>query len=265
MELLADLESQLPTRRYVNTLLKDLNFVPIIKLSPTYRAPESALFRDLSALVRHYMYFSIDDNTGAQLSREDAYEKHCQDLARLQRVALKHFKTKLTILALSNYGAIDQRSDLETHFATLTDPELESLCSLLDIRTSYPPSSPISSSRLLLVESVLTPFEGSKPFQDSLRSMSILPTEASIYDPSLMRNEAYDGSQALAIPKLNLQYLSVSDFLWRSFILYRCEQFFETRKYLEDVIKRLKPYLSDSDEVDFGGFSRMALPITRPA
>ena len=266
MELLADLESQLPTRRYVNTLLKDLHILAVIRLSPMFRAPDNGLFRDLFALLRHYIHFSIDDTTGIQYSRDEAYERHCQDLAKLQRVAIKHFKAKLTILALANYSAIDQRLDLEGHIEQLDDSELHELCTLLGIRSSYPDNVPVPVSRNLLIEAVVTAYEGSKPYQDGLRSMSILPTETSVYDPSLMRNETYDGSQTLAIPKLNLQYLSVGDFLWRSFILYRCEQFFEIRKYLEGVVKRLQPVRPESGgAVGFGGFSRMALPVTKPA
>ena len=266
MELLSDLESQLPTRRYVNTLLKDLNILALIRLSPMFRSADNALLRDLFALLKHYMYFSIDENTGIQLTRDEAYEQHCKNLAKLQRVALKHFKSRLTILALANYGTIDQRQDLEGHLAHLKDSELQELCSLLGLRTAYPGSARVDTTRELLIETVITVYEGSKPFQEGLQSMSILPSEATVYDSSLMRNETYDGSQALAIPKLNLQYLSVGDFLWRSFILYRCEQFFEIRKYLEDIAKRMQPLIANSDEqVGFSGFSKMALPITRPA
>lgn len=266
LELLTDLESQLPTRRYVNALLKDLNILALIRLCPLFKAAQGALLRDLFALLRHYVYFSIDDNTGVQMSRDQANERHYKDLAKLQRTALKYFKHKLTILALANYGAIDQRQDLESHLSVLDDQELRDLCSRIGIRITYPSTSGIQVSRELLMESILVAYEGTKPFQDALGSTSILPTEASIYDDALLRNESYDGSHSLAIPKLNLQYLSIGDFLWRSFILYRCEQFFEIRKFLEDTIKRLRPYGSSLDQkVEFAGFSRMAIPITKPA
>ena len=266
LELLADLESQLPTRRYVNTLLKDLNILALINLSPLFNAQENGLVRDLYTLLRHYINFTVDDATGVQFSRDVAYEKHCENLARLQRTALKHFKSKLTILALANYGSIDKRQDLEGHLEQLVDTELEELCSHLGLRTSYPPEAGIQVNRKLWIEILISTHEGSKPFQDSLKSMNILPTETSLYDPGLLRNEIYDGSRSLAIPKLNLQYLSVGDFLWRSFVLYRCEQFFEIRKYLEDIIKRLQPRPAGPEgTVGFNGFSRMALPITKPA
>ena len=265
MELLSDMESQLPTRRYVNTLLKDLNLLAVIQLSPLFNIPQAALLRDHFNLLRHFIYFSIDDSTGRQYGRNEAYELHCKELAKLQRTALKHHKSKLTVLALSNYGSIDRQEDLGGHLLHLDDEELKQFCSQLGLRTAYPTQSDVKVDRSLLTSSLVIGFEGSKPFQDSLRSLRILPTEKSIYDPSLVRNETYDGWSSLAIPKINLQYLSVGDFLWRSFILYRCEQFFEIRKYLEGIVKRLQPDIGHSSEIEFRGFSKMALPVTRPA
>ena len=266
LEFLVDLESQLPTRRYVNTMLKDLNLLSLIRLSPLFSHPDNGLLRDLYILFRHFLFFSIEDYTGAQYTREEAYELHCKDLARLQRVALKTFKEKLTILALSNYSSIDQRDELKSHLQLLSDKELEDLSSTLGFRTHYPPESGVKPGRELSMDVLLSAFERKKTFQETVILMSVLPTEAAIYEESLLRNEAYDGSKPLALPKINLQYLAAGDFLWRAFILHRCEQFFEIKKHLEEVIKKLQPTLSgSSSDLTFQGFSRMALPISKPA
>ncbi len=264
IEFLSDLQSQLPTRRYVNTLLQDLHTLPAIKLSPLFNEDDNALLRDLSGLLKHYTYFSIDDHTGIQHSRTEAYEQHCARLAVLQRTALKHFKEKLTILALSNYGSVEKRDELGTHLEDLSDTELTELCQLLELRTSYPPSAKVVADRQFLTEVILSTFEKRKTFQETARELSILPTEATLFDPTLLRNETYNGSQPLALPKLNLQYLTVGDFLWRSFILHRCESFFEIRKDIEDTLRRLRPKLGRAGEIRFDGFSRMALPISKP-
>lgn len=266
LEFLADLESQLPTRRYVNTLIQDLNLLALIRNSPLFNDEENGLLRDLFVLLRHFVHFSIDDNTGSQYTQAQSDEQHCGVLSRLQRTALKHFKSQLTILALSNYGAIESREELDTHLQQLTDPELENLCKLLDFRTFYPPAAKIVITRNLLIEILLSAHERKKTFRELVRSQTILPTEATLFEASLLRNESYNGSRSLAIPKLNLQYLSVGDFLWRSFILYRCESFFEIRKSMEDTIKRLQPRVGNqNNSVQFDGFSRMAIPISKPA
>lgn len=177
MELLIDLDSQLPTRRYVNTLLRDLNLLSLVRLSKLFNNEENGLLRDLCSLLRHFMYFSIDDHTGHQYSRTQSYKAHCRKLARLQRTALKHFNSKLTILALSNYAAIEQRLELESHLAALTDTELSELCMLLGYRTSYPPSTKLAIDRTFLMEVLVSSHERHKTFQEVVRDLNIMPTE----------------------------------------------------------------------------------------
>lgn len=266
LEFLTDLESQLPTRRYVNTLIQDMNLLALIRNSPIFNDDKNGLLRDLFALLRHFVYFSIDDNTGSQYTQDQTNEQYCGLLARLQRTALKNFKSQLTILAFSNYGAIESREELETHLKQLTDLDLEKFCELLNFRTVYPNAAKIAITRELLMEILVSAHERKKTFRELVRGQTILPTEATLYEATLLRNESYNGSRSLAIPKLNLQYLSVGDFLWRSFILYRCESFFEIRKSLEDTIKRSQPRSTDQNSgVRFDGFSRMAISISKPA
>lgn len=266
LELLVDLESQLPTRRYVNTLLKDLNLLPVIRLSQLYRSPDNALFRDFYNLLKHFVNFAIDDYSGQALSPQEVYDMHCQDLGQLQRTSMKHFKDKLMILALSNYGSIDQRTELEGQLSSLDDSELQSLCAHLGFRTSYPQLAQVTPNRAVYLEILLSFYERKMPFQEAASHLSIVPTEDSLYDPALIRNETYDGSRPLAIPKLNLQYLSLGDFLWRSFLLYRSEAFFQIRKDTELIVKRMQPRASrDGKTLTFEGFSRMAIPISKPA
>ncbi|KAE8144411.1 P-loop containing nucleoside triphosphate hydrolase protein [Aspergillus avenaceus] len=266
LEFLVDLESQLPTRRYVNTLLKDLNILPVIRLSQLYHSSESALFRDLYNLLKHFANFAINDYTGESLSPQTVYESHCQDLAHLQRTSMKFFKDKLMILSLANYGSIEKRSELEGQLSSLNETELRTLCSYLGFRTEYPKQSQITTDRQLYLEILLSAYERKVPFQDVASRLNIVPTEDNLYDATFLRNETYDGSRPLAIPKLNLQYLSLGDFLWRSFLLYRSEAFFQIRKDMEIIVKKMQPRASrDGRSMTFDGFSRMAIPISKPA
>ena len=266
LEFLIDLTSQLPTRRYTNTLLKDFNLLPIIKLSRIFGDERNILLRDLQVLLQHFVDFAIDDHAGQQFSQQANYQAHCEALARLQRVAMKHFETKLKVLALSNYASIDQRTELESILSSLSDEELLRLCELLGLRTTYPKQVGVVVDRQLMLEILVSAFERHRDFQDTITRLSVLPTEATLYDPALMRNETYDGSSPLAIPKLNLQYLSLGDFLWRSFLLERAEAFYEIRKDIESTVKRMRPRPGrDRDTILFDGFSRMSIPIAKPA
>ncbi|KAI1104656.1 P-loop containing nucleoside triphosphate hydrolase protein [Jackrogersella minutella] len=265
VEFISDLLSQLPTRRYVNTLLQDLHILPAIRLSPMYNDEDNGLLRDQWSLLSHYVHFTIDDQTGAQYSRTETYDKHCAQLAKLQRVALRHFKDKLTVLALSNYGSIDKRSELENLLEALTDEETKRLATLLELRTEYPESINVSIDRPFLTEVLLSTYEKRQTFQEVARDTNILPTEDTLFDQGLLRTDNYDGSAPLALPKLKLQYLSVGDFLWRALVLYRCESFYGIRKDIGDALRRLRPESKRPGETTFAGFSRMALPISRPS
>ncbi|KAF2280151.1 P-loop containing nucleoside triphosphate hydrolase protein [Westerdykella ornata] len=264
LELLSDLQSQLPTRRYVNAFLKDLNLLAAIRLSPMYTDDANGLFRDLFNLLSHFTYFPIEDQTGRQLSKLEYDQEHYDALAKLQRIGYANFPEKLQLLALANYGSIGNREELEGHLRSLGDEELIRLCSLFGLRTEYPKSSFLVQDRSFFTETLLSVVEHRPTFKDIVREMAVLPTEHILYEPTFLRNESYDGSRPLAIPKLNLQYLTMGDFLWRSFILYRCESFYGIRKDLEDVAKRVQPRGLGVD-TKFGGFSRMSIPISRPA
>ncbi|KAM0610583.1 hypothetical protein ACHAPH_002454 [Verticillium nonalfalfae] len=264
VEFLTDLLSQLPTRRYVNTLLADLHLLPAMRLSPMLNDEDNGLLRDLHVLLSHYAYFTIDDQTGAQLSQTEAYEKHCAAIGRLQRVCMKHFQDKLLVLALSNVGSIDKREDLAALLEPLPRAELERLVGLLSLRTSYPAGlESVFDKDSFLVEILLSNYEGRKTFQQIAQNLSLVPTENSLFESNLIRAEKYDGTHPLAMPKLNLQYLSVGDFLWRSLTLYRSEAFYGIRKDVETAVRRLRPEAPKPGEVKFLGSSKMALPASK--
>jgi intron-binding protein aquarius len=265
LELLSDLQSQLPTRRYVNSLLQDLNLLSAIKLSPLYPDGEdAALLRDMFSLLEYYTSFPIDDHSGKQLSRTEYDAAHNASIARLQNMALKLQPEKLKILVLASYGSLSQRSELLGHLKALDDAELLELCKQVGLRTLYPEKSAVVVDRRFLEEIMAATIESRPFFNDAIRMNSPLPTERDLYNPSLLRAEDYDGTHPLAIPKINLQYLTMGDFLARAFNLYQREAFYGIRKHLEDTVKPLQPR-RDGLLTGFDGFSRMAIPIAKPA
>ncbi|CAG8611326.1 5479_t:CDS:10, partial [Scutellospora calospora] len=155
LEFLIDLEAQLPTRRYFNTLLEDHQILILCKLAPLLkRKEESELFKQLLEILKFYAGFEIHDHTG---------------------------------LALTD----DQMTEL--HF----------------VKTQF-----------------------------------------------------YSGDTPLALPKLNLQFLTIHDYLLRNFNLFRLESTYEIRQDIEDVVKRLAPrIIYPSGRTEFTGWARMAIEI----
>jgi len=216
-------------------------------------------------LLVHYTYFPIDDHTGKELSRQEYEQAQNARVSSLQQVAMRTQPDKLKILVLANFGSLGERGELFGHLEALSDAELVALCRDLDIRTQYPDKSLPVQDRAFYLECLAFEIERKQLYTDIIdHDRPIYPTEKLLYDPSLLRTDDYNGSAPLAIPKMGLQYLTIGDFLWRSFTLYRSEAFYEIRKHLEDTVKRLQLSLQGTS-TRFNGFSRVAIPINQPA
>lgn len=85
MEFLIDLEAQLPTRRYLNTLIDDHQVVAICKLAQLNSNNESGtLFSQLLEIFTFYTGFEINGHTGLALTKEEMTEIHASKLTKLQ-------------------------------------------------------------------------------------------------------------------------------------------------------------------------------------
>jgi intron-binding protein aquarius len=265
VEFLIDLQSQLPTRKYTNVLLQDLHVLVATRLSPLYKDPKNTLLHELVEQLDHYIHFAVNSYTSAPLSEDDIHAEHCHELANLQRIALTHFKEKLSVLALSNYASIDKPAELIELLTTLDDEELVRLCQLLNLRTSYPDSTHISIDRDFLLQVLLETFQKRETFVEKAQKLSVYPTETSLFDPRILEYESLAlNSRPLPLPKINLQYLSIPDFLFRSFLLSRYESLFQIRRDIEDVIRVMKPRLQyPAGTTVFQGYSKMAITIPK--
>lgn len=91
--------------------------------------------------------------------------------------------------------------------------------------------------------------------------MSFFFSENIIWDENIVPNEYYSGEGCLSLPKLNLQFLTLHDYLLRNCNLFRLESTFEIRQDIEDAVSRMLPWRTEDGDVMFGGWARMALPI----
>jgi intron-binding protein aquarius len=58
---------------------------------------------------------------------------------------------------------------------------------------------------------------------EKLNEMPLYPTEDVIWDENVVPSEYFSGDGVLALPKLNLQFLTLHDYLLRNFNLFRLE------------------------------------------
>eukprot|EP00850_Spirogloea_muscicola_P023959 SM000413S15642 [mRNA] locus=s413:13687:24995:+ [translate_table: standard] len=262
-ELMIDLLSQLRTRRFVRTLLEDVALVVKCRMSALYSHPRGRLFSQLVDLLRFYQGFEIDDFRGTQLTDAEVLVAHCDKLQALQRLLFKSMP-KLRELALSNIAAVEKRSDLAKRLSSLKFEELRDLVvNKLHLASA---SDPWAESSDFLVEVALASFERRQSQREQLNELPLYPNEEVMWDESLVPSVNYTGEGCLALPKLNLQFLTLHDYLLRNFNLFRLESTYEIREDVHDVLKRMKARANpmDPDDITFGGWARMALPLAQP-
>ncbi|KAF8940749.1 hypothetical protein BGZ47_007611 [Haplosporangium gracile] len=264
MEFLIDLEAQLPTRRYFNTLVEDHQIVAICKLSKFTSNKESGvLFSQLLDILAFYTGFEINGHTGLALTKEEMTEIHAARLSKLQRIAFADFREELMDLAMSNLRAIESREALLKHFERLNQEQLIQLCQLLNIRTTKITDPEADHSRIMLLEVLLLQFEKRHSQIERINALPLYPDENALFEDAAVKEEMYNADRPLALPKLNLQFLTLHDYLLRNFNLFRLESNYEIRQDIEDGVRRLGPRAGAIDGATvFSGWSRMAAPIS---
>ncbi|KAK6115384.1 hypothetical protein DH2020_007653 [Rehmannia glutinosa] len=258
MEFLIDLLSQLPTRRLVRPLVADVAVVSKCHLSALYRHEKGKLFAQLVDLLQYYEGFEIDDHQGRQMTDDEVLQAHYKRLQAFQLFAFKKIP-KLRELALANIGAINRRADLAKKLSILSPQELRDLvCTKLKLVSK---DDPWSERVDFLIEVVVSFFEKQQSQKEAINALPLYPNEQIMWDESLVPSINYSGEGCLALPKLNLQFLTLHDYLLRNFNLFRLESTYEIREDIQEAVPHLLPYINNEGETAFRGWSRMAVPI----
>lgn len=275
LELIHDLLSQLPTRRFLNTLLDDYNFVTRTRFS--LHSSESSLILAMLRLIDNYMNFPFHDHAGKALTYQDTLVEHHKRITKLQQLCFKSYPDKLKDLVFSSVRSLGDEETLRKHFLLLSTQEVLDILLKLDristkeisrLKVKYSSSNMSEDDNFdsdeLYEYAVRVALDYLIPRPNQLteiNSLSMYPTEEILWDGHVMPPASLLSDQTLALPKLNLQFLTIYDYLLRSFNLYRLESAFGIREDLVDAIKRMGPREGLRNTVVFEGWARMALPI----
>ena len=264
LEFLIDLVSQLPTRRFLSVLLDDMHLIVRLRRTALFASSEThaVLFRQLVNLLDDFLHFEVEDQTGRALSAEDVSGMANARLHALQRVAYAHYGQDMQDLIFSSTGELGREENLRKHFSLLNPEQLLDIAQRLGHISSSKLAKEPPPSVDFVTDVLLYRLSTRRSQLEALSHTSLYPTEKLLWDPnSVPLGKHYNGKQVLALPKLNLQFLTVHDYLLRNFTLFRLESAYEIRQDLVDAIKRVAPRQSLSGVVSFGGWARMALPI----
>lgn len=216
VELLIDIEALLTSRRFLNTVINATQVAVRCAMAPLVAMEtQGRLFRQLLELLKFYLGFEITDFSGEPLTDSAMLMQHYSRVVAAQRVAYEHFREKLLDFALANVASIDTRDGLARHLETLSDEQLHDFLDALHLLPpgDYPPT------REFLGEVLMTYMERRSSQIDALNEMPLYPTEKVLWDEFMVPSDMYtDG--CLALPKLNLQFLTMFDYLLRNLNLF---------------------------------------------
>ena len=68
---------------------------------------------------------------------------------------------------------------------------------------------------------LLSAYETRRSQRQVVNEMPLYPTERVLWDEGQIPSDNYTGERCLALPKLNLQFLTLHDYLLRTFNLFR--------------------------------------------
>eukprot|EP00055_Hartaetosiga_balthica_P013350 m.68179 g.68179 ORF g.68179 m.68179 type:complete len:1471 (-) comp8237_c0_seq1:466-4878(-) len=270
LELVTDIEALLITRRYLNTVIRACNIVSVCRLSPlSGDASRGHLFNKLTDMLKFYVGFEINDFSGEPLTDSDMTQRHYKAMHEVQLLVFRKFAEEMQEFAFANISSIDTRDALMKRLEALSDERLRELCA--DLHIGQPQQRQqdeggeevvfsVEMPRGHLTEFLCDTFERRISQLDELNESPLFPTEEELWDDTIMPIDTRR-EDCLALPKLNLQFLTLFDYLLRNLKLFNMESLYEVRLDLEEHLPRLQPYQNEAGVICFGGWSRMAIPL----
>ena len=205
--------------------------------------------------LKFYARFEISDETGDPLNDKEMMHIHYDRITSLQKAMFAKYPDvqDLRKFALATVASIDTRANLEKYFKNLKKEMLYDIAEYLYL---VPEKSKVDLDQYtcgFLIELLISRHEKRDSQLQELNEMPLYPTEDVIWDENIVPGEYYNGEDVLALPKLNLQFLTLHDYLLRNFKLFQLESTYEIRGDVEDAVSRLKPWTADDGQVLFGG------------
>uniref|UniRef100_A0A6G3MGT6 Intron-binding protein aquarius (Trinotate prediction) n=1 Tax=Henneguya salminicola TaxID=69463 RepID=A0A6G3MGT6_HENSL len=258
MYLLIELESLLSTRRFFHVLLDDHHVVVKTHLSDLYLNSNEKVFKELWEILKFYSKIEIDDLKGVELNHTQLLERHYQELTQLQNIAFTQFKEEMKDFYLAPVYRIDSRASLIKHFSNFSDENLVLFshhCHIVNRESDE------KFDRKFLLELLTFKYEKAHTLLETINRLPLYPDEQLLWYHLRIPDGEWSGQDCLPLPKLNLQFLTLNDYLWRNFTLFILECTYSIKTDIEDAVIRLKPWLNELGETEFAGWSRMALPL----
>ncbi|GIX64046.1 intron-binding protein aquarius [Babesia caballi] len=295
MEFIIDLLGQLNMRRIVKPLFDAKLILVRCRQTPLHDHLEGSLFKSMLDILDFYMKFYIDEELGTPLDYDKVMENYYNRLESFQRVCFTKFGTDPVLKSLHLLSAfeIHQKGGLTDTLSQCKSSLLARLAMEVGLfsvdetegekpRLLQPPAvnlTPIKEKgkkavKQFLIGVINAHLERQVDSVAFLNGLPLYPTEELLWSSSqLPSGSDYVRLSSLALHKLNLQYLTLFDYLYRNFSLYRLESAYQIKSDLEEAIDACAPrgYLSRQNtkigqsgmsETRFEGSHPMAIELS---
>lgn len=125
--------------------------------------------------------------------------------SRIQRLIFKYIPT-LKEMALTSAGKLTQRKFLESQLSQLEEKIVDKLVIALNLCSAQAAND---MNKQMKMELIITSIEERPPYRDQINNIPLYPSEFSIFDDNTIPPEGFSGQHCLAIPRINLQFLSL--------------------------------------------------------
>ncbi|KAJ1740416.1 hypothetical protein LPJ79_004277 [Coemansia sp. RSA 1821] len=266
LELLVDLESQLPTRRFLNPLLQDFEIVE--ECRQRMAVTEDELCVQLLKRLDSRIQFPVTDVTGHAQSAAQMRERQLERISRWQLQAFQADKELFEPIVIASAAQLGTTDSLQALLEPMEMKQVQQLARMAFVRTQSAITGE-EQPREMLIRSLCNQMHVDVLGEREM--WSPYPDEKLVFGKTVGMAEAYNRSEEksqlgyalLDVPKLGLQYLSEQDFLKRSFELLQLETAAELRTEIQEAVRRMQPHEEEgTDEVIFDGWTRMALPLS---
>ena len=270
LELLADLLLLPPARRHIRPYLLSRNFAVRLSLSapfhpPTSLTPAGRLFRQLHAMLVEAIDFGYDDATGSSLTDDEVASRLHERAHILQKLCHRHYADSTPDIIYAGVARVCDPVFLKKNLDLLEMSTLKDLCRrlrLVDIEGVGSDSDDDAQIRSLLTSVLLHHHTYAPTGSSILASLPLYPDESLLWNPHLVPpgHVGRHSTSVLALPKLNVSFLTHADYLLRSFKLLRLESAYGIRSDLVDVVKRMRPSMKRSyDDAGYGGDAALSV------
>lgn len=208
------------------------------RAAPLAQHPSGTLFAQLLDQLAFYTTFPVDNHTGDAIDDLEIDRRADDAVLQFQRLLFGRWPA-LRAVALTNCASVRTRAKLAAALAPLPHGDLVQLAST-QLRLARAADCEALGAEFTR-EVLLTHFASRASPRAAVAAMPLYPTETLLWDEHQIPSIHYSGDAPLALPKINLQFLTFWDYLLRNFNLFRLEAAYEIREDVGDMLKVRRP------------------------